>query len=310
MKIKKTLRIGTRGSLLAMKQANEVKEELEKKFPEMRAQSSIDIIKIKTSGDINQNQSLSEIGGKGLFSKEIDQALLRSEVDLAVHSLKDLETAIPEGIVLVSVLKREDVRDAMLSNKVSSLASLGRGNVVGTCSPRRKAHLLRLHPHLQCVDLRGNLQTRMQKLENGNCDAMILAMAGLNRLGIASLVKEVIPIETILPAVAQGAIGITCRKGDKKIIELVKMVNDKQTMDCVKCERSMLAALGGTCNTPIGGLAVFNNKNEIWLRGILVKPDGTEAFHASCTGMAVESEKIGYDVGIELYKKAGSNFFE
>ena len=303
--MKTSFKIGTRGSPLAIIQANEVKKQLQRKHAELRNSNLIEIKKIKTSGDLNQDVPLAEIGGKGLFSKEIDLALLQGQIDIAVHSLKDLETLIHDQILLCAVLEREDFRDVMLSKKGASLASLSPGSIIGTSSPRRRAQILNLFPHLKCVSIRGNLQRRLRKLESNEVDAIVLAIAGLKRLGLSEAVREIIEPEVMLPAVAQGTIGITCRKSDKNIIKLIKAINHKDTMDAVKAERSMLAALGGSCRTPIGGLAILGSDKKLWLRGVVLNPDGSNFFYAHRQGLVGKSEELGLDVGNQLRMLSG-----
>ena len=301
----KTYKIGTRGSPLAVIQADEVKSKLQAEYPDLKNKNLIEIVKIVTSGDLNQDKPLYEIGGKGLFSKEIDKALVKGEIDIAVHSLKDLETALDERTLLCAVLKREDYRDVMLSTKSVSFDKLLVGSVIGTSSPRRRAQILNLFPHLNCVPIRGNLQTRLKKLERNEVDAIVLAMAGLKRLGLSSSITEIIEPELMLPAVSQGAIGITCRKDDKDVIPLITKINDANTMGCVKSERAMLAALGGSCRTPIAGLAKIVDGEKLWLRGAILEPDGSKHFHTSRYGVLSEAEALGFDVGYELKSRSG-----
>ena len=309
MSILKTLRIGTRGSLLALAQANEVKKTLQLAYPFFLDEGKIDIVKIKTTGDLNQNKALHELGGKGMFSKEIDRAMLKGDIDIAVHSLKDVETILPNGISLVAVLKREDPRDAMLSQCVSSLSELSKGSIIGTSSLRRQSQILSLYPHLKCVLFRGNIQTRLEKLKNNEVDATFLALAGLNRLGMSEHATEIFDPEIILPAVSQGTIGITCRANDLEIKNILSLINHEKTMTTVKCERSMLESLDGTCKTPIGGLAEIQDDGNIFLRGMVAYEDGSKVFKTSRKGHAEDAEQIGFDTGCELRKLVGPKMF-
>ncbi len=309
MAILKNLRIGTRGSLLALAQANEVKRTLEFAHPFFLEEGKIDIVKIKTTGDLNQDKALHELGGKGMFSKEIDLAMLNGDIDMAVHSLKDVETTLCEGTLLAAVLKREDPRDALLSQCVSSLSDLPKGSIVGTSSLRRQAQILNLYPYLKCTLFRGNIQTRIKKLKNNEVDATFLALAGLNRLGMAQHATEIFEPDTILPAVSQGTIGVTCRVNDLNVINILSLINHKKTMIRVKCERSMLASLDGTCKTPIGGLAVVQDDGYLFLRGMIAHEDGSEVFKTSHKGHVDDAEQIGFDVGCELRKLAGPKMF-
>lgn len=309
MAISKNLRIGTRGSLLALAQANEVKKTLQFAYPFLLDEGKIDIVKIKTTGDLNQDKALHELGGKGMFSKEIDRAMLDGDIDIAVHSLKDVETMLCDGILLAAVLKREDPRDVMLSRCVSFLSELPKGSIVGTSSLRRQAQILNLYPYLKCTLFRGNIQTRMKKLENNEVDATFLALAGLNRLGMAEHATEIFEPDIILPAVCQGTIGITCRVNDLNVKNILSLINHKKTMISVKCERSLLASLDGTCKTPIGGLAVIQDDGSLFLRGMIAQEDGSQVFKTSRKGDVEDAEQIGFDAGFELRKLAGPNMF-
>jgi hydroxymethylbilane synthase len=303
------IKLGTRGSPLALAQAHEVRDLLIVKYPELATHGLIEIIEIKTTGDAVQNRALSEIGGKGLFSKEIDAAQLDCRIDIAVHSMKDLETHLMPGIALVAVLEREDVRDAFISNKASSLAELPAGSVVGTSSLRRKAQILHKRPNLKVCLFRGNVQTRLRKLSEGVADATLLALAGLNRLGKSELVTEVLAPEFILPAVAQGAIGITCREGDTAMSELIFTLNHTPTMVRVNAERALLNALDGSCRTPVGGLAEFLKDGSLRLRALVAKEDGSRVYITERKGTASDAGAMGFDAGEELRRRAGPDIF-
>ena len=247
------LLIGTRGSPLALWQARHVWALLLKAHG--LGEGDVGLSVITTSGDRLKDQPLRDFGGKGLFTKEIDEALLRGDVDMAVHSMKDLETDLPAGICIAAILPRADVRDAFISPKAPSLAELPPGSVVGTSSLRRGAQLKRLRPDLRVIDFRGNVETRLKKLAEGQADATLLALAGLERLGLASHATAILSTDEMLPAVAQGAIGVTCRSDDAKTLALLAALNDQTSATAVMCERAFLARLDGSCKTPIAGLA-------------------------------------------------------
>jgi hydroxymethylbilane synthase len=303
------IKLGTRGSPLAMAQAHEVRNLLISQHPELAAPGLIKIIEIKTTGDAVQDRALSEIGGKGLFSKEIDTAQLECQIDIAVHSMKDLETHLMPGIAMVAVLEREDVRDAFISNKVNSLDELPAGSVIGTSSLRRQAQILHKRPDLKVCLFRGNVHTRLRKLSEGVADATLLALAGLNRLGKSEWVTEVLTPEFILPAVAQGAIGITCREGDMAMSELILSLNHEPTMVRVTAERALLNALDGSCRTPVGGLADFLIDGSLRLRALVAKGDGSCVYVTERKGPASDSYAMGRDAGEELRRRAGPDIF-
>jgi hydroxymethylbilane synthase len=262
---------------------------------------------ITTSGDRLRDKPLREFGGKGLFTKEIDEALLAGEVDLAVHSMKDLPTELPAGIVIGAVLKRGDVRDAFISRDGEGLMNLPQGAVVGSSSLRRQAQIRRLRPDLQVIDFRGNVETRLAKLERGLADATLLALAGLERLGLAAHVTAIMPTDEILPAVAQGAIGVAARAGDARTLSLLQALNDEKTAQAIACERSFLAELDGSCKTPIAGLAEIDD-GALRFRGLILKPDGTEWHAVEMTGAATEAAGIGTAAGRDLIARARPDF--
>jgi hydroxymethylbilane synthase len=295
------LLIGTRGSPLALWQADHVRTRLAACSD--LAEDEIALQVITTSGDRIRDKPLREFGGKGLFTKEIDDALLAKRVDLAVHSMKDLPTELPEGIVVGAVLRRGDVRDAFISLRGDSLAALSEGAVIGSSSLRRQSQLRRLRPDLRVVDFRGNVETRLQKLEQGAADATLLAFAGLERLGLTARVTAVMPASEILPAVAQGAIGITCRAGDERTLALLRSVNDEISAAAVSCERAYLAELDGSCKTPIAGLAEISD-GRLRFRGLVLKPDGTDWEEIAIEGNASEAMRLGRDAGRELAVRA------
>jgi hydroxymethylbilane synthase len=301
----KPLLIGTRGSPLALWQARHVRARLieEHGFPEGDVELSI----ITTSGDRITDKPLRDFGGKGLFTKEIDEALLSGAIDLAVHSMKDLPTVLPEGISVAAVLPRADVRDAFISTKAPSLAELRPGSVVGTASLRRAAQVKRLRPDLRVTDLRGNVETRLRKLNEGVADATLLALAGLTRLGLASEATSILPTREMLPAVAQGAIGVASRSDDEKTRALLAPLNDARSATSVACERAFLARLDGSCKTPIAGLAEID-EGVLRFRGLILAPDGSEWYGIELTGEAEHARNIGTDAGDELLGRAGSDF--
>ena len=304
------LRIGTRGSPLALAQANDVRDRLCAADPALAGEAMLEIEIIKTTGDKILDRPLADVGGKGLFSKEIDEALLDGRVDLAVHSMKDLETCLPDGIALAAILEREDPRDVFISNKAATLDQLPPGSVIGTSSLRRQAQILHRRPDLKVETFRGNVQTRMRKLNDGEADATLLALAGLKRLGITEVATEILEPEILLPAVAQGAVGVTCWDGDGEMAARLEALNHPPSWQRVMAERAMLAALDGSCRTPIGGLAEFGPDGTMTLRGLLAKADGSEVIKTGRTGPASDTEALGRDVGEELRRRAGPGFLE
>jgi hydroxymethylbilane synthase len=290
------IRLGTRGSPLALAQANMVRDLIAASGGATKEQ--IEICVIKTSGDRIQDRPLSEVGGKGLFTKELEDALIAREIDFAVHSMKDVATKLPDGLTIAAMLPREDVRDAWLSPSAPTLADLPAGAIVGTSSLRRQAQVLRLRPDLKVVQFRGNVETRLAKLEQGIAHATLLAVAGLNRLGLAHKITGIVPTDTMLPACAQGAIGIEMRAGDERIATLLAPLDHQPTTLCVTAERAFLAILDGSCRTPIGGLAELGTGNRITFRGEI-----------SRTGLAQTAIRIGEEAAHELLGMAGPDFF-
>lgn len=301
------LRIGTRGSPLALAQAHEVQARLAHAHGVEPA--SIAIVVIQTTGDAIQDRTLAQAGGKGLFTKEIEEALLEGRIDLAVHSSKDMPTVTPDGLVLAAFLPREDVRDAFISPKASSLAGLTAGSVVGTASLRRQAQVLRLRPDLKVVPLRGNVQTRLRKLNEGVIDATLLALAGLKRLGMAEAATALLDTDTFLPAIGQGAICIETRDNDTRTRELVSALDDFDTTTALHAERAFLAVLDGSCRTPIAGHARLVD-GKFRFRGMILRTDGSESFEASRAGDPIDAVRLASDAGEELKKQAGPGFFD
>jgi hydroxymethylbilane synthase len=300
------LRIGSRGSPLALIQARAVQSRLAAAAG--LDSGRIEIVAIRTTGDVVQDRPLAEAGGKGLFTKEIEEALIAGKIDLAVHSSKDLPTFLPAGLVLAGFLPREDPRDAFISRKAKTLRELAAGAVVGTASPRREALVKRFRPDLKVVTLRGNVETRLAKLDAGEVDATILAVAGLKRLGLLAEATAILDPDEFLPAVGQGAIGIETRADDANTRALVAKVDDPDTAIALAAERAFLAVLDGSCRTPIGGHAEINGEN-IRFRGVIVKPDGSEAFEVSREGRREAAAELGADAGRELRQRASADFF-
>ncbi|MEQ8246971.1 MAG: hydroxymethylbilane synthase [Alphaproteobacteria bacterium] len=296
-------RIGTRGSPLALVQANAVRDRLIAVFPVL-AERGVAIEVIKTTGDRVQDRNLADIGGKGLFTKEIEDALLGGGVDLAVHSLKDMPTVLPPGLVLAAAMPREDPRDVLLSSDGRALMDLPRGAVLGTSSLRRRAQALHLRPDLQVIDFRGNVETRIGKLRDGVADATVLARAGLNRLGRADVVAATLEPEDFLPAVAQGIVAVEWREDREDLGPIVATLVDPATQRCADAERAVLFELDGSCRTPIAGYAVYDH-GDLWLRGLVLAPDGSAVFSGTRRGSAHDADRLGRDLGQELRARAG-----
>jgi len=301
------LRIGTRGSPLALVQARTVRARLSAVLGE--PEDAIELVIIKTSGDTIQDRPLAEVGGKGLFTKEIEEALLSGTIDLAVHSAKDMPTVLPEGLMLAACLEREDPRDAFISLKAPSLAELPKAATLGTASLRRQAIAKRLRPDLQATSLRGNVDTRLRKLAAGECDATILALAGLKRLGLERHATAIMSVDEFLPAVAQGAIGIEARANDTRMREILSRIDHVDTSTALACERSFLAVLDGSCRTPIGGHATLSG-GTLHFRGLIAKPDGSAAHETAVAGGQQDAVNIGADAGRALKQQAGAGFFD
>lgn len=299
------LRIGTRGSALALAQAHETRDRL--MAAHGLAEDDFEIVVIKTSGDQIQDRPLSEVGGKGLFTKEIEEALLDGRIDIAVHSSKDMPTVLPDGLALTAFLPREDVRDAFLSPKAKTLADLPQGAVVGSSSLRRQAMIKRLRPDIEVVMYRGNLQTRLRKLAEGVVDATLLAAAGLRRLGLAAEITSLLEIDTFLPAVGQGAICIESRADDRATLQKLIAIHDETTQIRLDAERAFLAVLDGSCRTPIGGLATVDG-DTLSFRGIVLKPDGSAAHEIAASGPCADAVKLGRSAGEELKARMGPDF--
>ena len=270
--------------------------------------SAVALVPMSTSGDRIQDRPLADAGGKGLFAKEIEQALLDGAIDVAVHSAKDLPTILPSGLVLAATLAREDPRDVFISRTAASLQELGKGATLGTASLRRQALVKRLRPDVRVITFRGNVETRLRKLEAGEADATLLALAGLNRLGLAAVATAVLSIEEFLPAVGQGIIAIEARAEDSRVRGLLAAIDDQDTMRAVAAERAFLAELDGSCRTPIAGNAEVRN-GTLHFRGMILKPDGSEAHETVRDGSVQDAEVLGADAGRELKGRAPADFF-
>jgi hydroxymethylbilane synthase len=300
------VRIGTRGSPLALAQASQVRERLAAAhgLPIDR----IELAVIRTTGDMVRDRPLAELGGKGLFTKEIEEALLARTIDLAVHSAKDMPTVLPPGLTIAAVLPREDARDVFISRKAKTLSDLPQGAVVGTASLRRQALVKRLRPDLAVVSFRGNVETRLRKIDAGEVDATLLALAGLKRLGLAEAATAVLSLDEFLPAVGQGVIAIEARTDDSSTRGLLDAVNHADTATVLAAERAFLAVLDGSCRTPIAGHATVD-AGRLHFHGLIAKPDGSEVFETRREGAKADAVALGADAGRELRARGGADFF-
>lgn len=301
------LNIGTRGSPLALAQAHETRRRLSQAFD--LPEEAFKIVVIKVTGDAIQDRPLKEIGGKGLFTREIEEDLLSGKIDIAVHSMKDMPVEQPAGLVLDTYLPREDVRDAFISPDKGGIAELAQGAVVGTSSLRRKAQLLNRRPDLNVVEFRGNVQTRLRKLQEGVAECTFLAMAGLNRLDMHDVPKHAISPDDMLPAVAQGAIGIERRMDDTRTAAMLAAIHDGPTGQRLAAERAFLAELDGSCETPIAGLAELNG-GTLRLRGEVLRPDGSESIADDASAPIQDGAELGRNMARKLLDQAGSGFFD
>ncbi len=308
MTIQKKYRIGTRGSPLALAQARETRERLIRAHGDRLTEEDLEIIVIKTTGDQIQDRALSEAGGKGLFVKEIEESLLRGGIDFAVHSMKDMETTLPDSLIIDCILPREDPRDVFISSDGTSLADLAPNSFIGTSSLRRQSQILNKRPDLKVGLFRGSVDTRLRKLSEGEADATLLAYAGLNRLGKEAVITHPLEIADMLPAVAQGAIGIERRIADEDVKDLLAAINHQESRLRINCERAMLAELDGSCRTPIAGHAVIIGDNEIELKASLLSPDGSQRFDISGTSSFDGAIALGMRLGKELREQAGEDF--
>ncbi|EHD1698373.1 hydroxymethylbilane synthase [Vibrio vulnificus] len=289
------IRIATRKSPLALWQAYYVKDALQKAHPGLE----VELVTMVTKGDVILDTPLAKVGGKGLFVKELEVAMLEGRADLAVHSMKDVPVDFPEGLGLVTICEREDPRDAFVSNTYHHVEELPQGAVVGTCSLRRQCQLKAYRPDLVIKELRGNVGTRLSKLDAGEYDAIILAAAGLKRLELEERIRSFIEPEQSLPAVGQGAVGIECRTNDERILKLLEPLNHADTADRVKCERAMNLTLEGGCQVPIGSYALLEG-DEIWLRALVGEPDGSEIVRGEIRGPRAQAEQLGVQLANQL----------
>ncbi|MER8761183.1 MULTISPECIES: hydroxymethylbilane synthase [unclassified Mesorhizobium] len=302
-----TLRIGTRGSPLALAQAHETQARLMAAHG-MPAEA-FEVVVISTTGDRIQDRPLSEAGGKGLFTKEIEEALLARRIDIAVHSSKDMPTLLPEGLELSAFLPREDARDAFIGKAARTIAGLPQGARVGSSSLRRQALIRRMRPDIEVVMFRGNVQTRLRKLDDGIADGTILAYAGLKRLGLEDVVTDLMPLEVFPPAPGQGAICIESRIGDRDVEQMLAAIHDGPTGEALACERAFLAALDGSCRTPIAGHATISG-GTVSFAGLIISPDGTQSHEVRLQGPAQEAARIGAEAAATVRAKAGETFFD
>ena len=301
------LRIGTRGSPLALAQAYETRRRLIEALDV--TEDSFEIVVISTSGDRILDRPLKEVGGKGLFTKEIEQEMLDGKIDIAVHSMKDMPVEQPDGLMLGCYLPREDVRDAFVSSHFNNVSDLPSGSKVGTSSLRRKAQLKFFRPDLEVVEFRGNVQTRLKKLSDGVASCTFLAMAGLNRLGLADVAQNAINPSEMLPAIAQGAIGIEWREADKKTADILKKIHHEETAQQINAERAFLAELDGSCQTPIAGLATIEG-SSLKLTGQVLRTDGSDSISETASSNIEDGPELGRELAQKILAQAGPNFFD
>jgi len=303
------LRLGSRGSPLALRQAEIVRERLHAANPALAEPGAVEIVPVKTTGDVETKRRLAEIGGKGLFTKELEDALFDGRIDAAVHSLKDVPTWLPDGLTLAAVPERADPRDAWFSPQSATIAGLPAGATVGTASLRRQAQILALRPDVRIVTFRGNLQTRLRKLAAGEADATLLAHAGLARMDMADEATAVLDPAEMLPGVAQGALALETRANDARTRDLVAAIDDPAVAARVHAERACLAVLDGSCRTPIGVLVEPRAHERVYVRALVAWPDGSERWDAERTGPAADAGALARDAGHELRRRAGEDFF-
>lgn len=298
--------IGARGSKLSLAYVEKVKELLLQENKELN-EENINFKAIKTSGDINQNIRLSEIGGKNLFCKEIEEKLISNDIDIAVHSLKDMESIENDNLVIGAYIKRNDFRDVIISKKIKDKEDLKGKIVIGSSSRRRELQLKKINQNISVVNMRGNIDTRIKKLDKEKLDGIILAAAGVKSLNLNNQISISFEIEEVLPAVGQGVIAVQCKKNDEKVKSFLKNINDVETELCAKAERKMLQVIGGDCETAIGGLAVIDNKN-LKLKAQLFSDSGSESFEHELTGKDIDAINIGKAMGEKLLSLAGKEF--
>lgn len=306
--MKKSIRLGTRGSPLALIQTEMVKTALMEAHEALKEPGALDIVVISTTGDQVADRPLADIGGKGLFCKEIEMALFDGRIDGGVHSMKDMPTWLPDGLVIASMLPRADPRDVLISRKADSIKGLPEGAVIGTASLRRQAQILAKRPDLKVINFRGSVGTRLQKLDEGQVDATMLARAGLDRLAIDNVPQTVLSPEEMLPAVGQGVVGIECRGEDNDLLTLLAQINHSPTSACVHAERAMLDVLDGSCHTPIGAYALLDGAT-MHLRGLVACADGSECLETERFGSVDDAISLGRDAGEELRSRGGAGLF-
>lgn len=293
-------RIGTRGSPLALVQTYEVIQALEKHHPHLK--DRIDVVPIKTTGDTIMDRSLTDVGGKSLFTKEIENALLDKTIDLAVHCMKDMAAESPKGLIVPTMLEREDPRDALITRVGRLFEELPQGALFGTSSLRRQAFVMHKYPHFHTTVLRGNVQTRLQKIEDGEMDATLLAVAGLKRLGLLDKASSILSLDEFIPAVGQGALGIQCREHNKDVLELLGPLNHRPTFQAVTAERAFMKGLNGSCRTPLAGYA-WIEKDTLFLKGMLSDREGKNMQFISHAGHVSHAETIGQEAALRLKEK-------
>lgn len=303
------LRIGSRGSPLALRQTKELHERLAAAHPELAVEGAVETVVIRTTGDRVTDRPLAEIGGKGLFIKELEEALKDGRIDLAVHSLKDVPAFLPEGFSIAAHLPREDARDALIARDATSLAALPHGASVGTSSPRRQAQLLHLRPDLTIVPLRGNVDTRLAKIAGGAAEATVLALAGLKRLGRESEASAILSASDMLPAATQGMIAIEIRDNDSRLRTLLAPINHRPTALCARAERALLETLNGDCRTPIAAMATLDG-NRIALDAMVLSPDGKACHRLNGSTTSNRARELGCEIGTKLLALAGPGFFD
>ena len=303
--MKQNVVIGTRGSKLALWQAEHIAGRIRARYPEIE----VTLKKIVTTGDKILDVPLAKIGGKGLFTKELENAMLSGEIDLAVHSLKDMPTELPEGLMLAAITTRADASDAFVSLRYKSLDALPQGAKVGTSSLRRRAQILKYRPDLQTIDLRGNLDTRIKKLENQEMDAIILATAGLKRLGLEQYITQILPIEICLPAVGQGALAIETRQADAEVLSVLEFLNDSETSAAVTAERAYLREVQGGCQVPVGVHGEVNG-DQLLLEATILKIDGTREVREQICGCCSEAEELGIKLAQKMLAAGGKEILD
>ena len=300
------IRIATRKSPLALWQANHVADLIRQNYPD----TTTELVKMSTQGDKILDSPLAKIGGKGLFVKELEQGLLGGSVDIAVHSMKDIPVEFPQGLGLIAILERHDPRDAFVSNRFSSLDELPSNAKIGTSSLRRQCQIKEMFPNAEILSLRGNVNTRLKKLDAGNYDAIILATAGLERLGFASRIQQRLPIDVSLPAIGQGAIGIESRRDDDEINGIMARLNDTTTAICIGAERAMNQRLQGGCQVPIAGFAEIDSQGVLSLKGLVGSPDGRNIIRATVSGPTDDAETLGQEMAKDLLSRGADQILK